>query len=155
MYGSVLMVLVGQLIFSIFCPSEVRKFRDAADYVKNNQEIYERSQIAHKFEVVLAQLDPNEPEMAELAKRREWLEMRVQAEKELLQKGDALPSDPHLEESVNRLYPMCVQRHLVRTYEHALHRNWGAILAAIALGGGGTLLASYLVIKRSILILSS
>jgi hypothetical protein len=128
--ASVLFVF-SNVVYHHFCPSSVKEYQDEKAFAAGNQESYERSQKHRRLEVVLANLEESEEDI------RTQLEMlkRSGLEKELNDKLD-------------ELYSMAMQRYLVQAYGRDVNASPIAIWVAALLYVGGAILALWIMFER-------
>jgi hypothetical protein len=127
-----LFFVFGHVFYAWFAPDSVKNFQSPVDYVKSEQEIWERSNPDKKLQIVLTNLESSQKQMQDRL---------VGLSKDTSQKST-------LEKEVEGLYPSCVQRYLLKTYERNAGSHKMAIVLALLAYAIGTCWAGWLMYER-------
>lgn len=122
----------GRVLYEWFAPDSVKNFHSPAEYVKSEQEIWERSNPDKKLQIVLTNLEPSQ---------KQTQDRLVELSRDRFQKS-------LLESEVDDLYPSCVQRYLLKTYERDTGSRKVVIILALLAYAIGMCWAGWLMYER-------
>jgi hypothetical protein len=145
LYAASLVYAFAILLYQIFCPTEVKQFKRAEEYVQSQYEIFQRDNPQNRMAKVMARLHPKDDEEQRakiVTLHRKSLEdptpsERMNAQAEL----NALLSDLHAH---------AVQAFLLKQYDESDLRYPLARWLSLASYGAGCLIVATLLIIRSI-----
>ena len=147
LYAASVCYAVAIAVYQYWCPDVIKTYENAHNYVTAWQHIYERAHPDRKLEIVLANLMPTQEEL-----RRRLQEVQDCAG---VAESSSSSSTQELNAIIEQVYPSCVQRFLLTTYESAAIRNRLAMWISGVLYVSGTAILVWLLIRRTVLVFNA
>jgi hypothetical protein len=144
-YLASLLYAFGIAIYQYACPKIIKDYDKVQDYIRDNFNIYITSYPDLKYNIVIANLDDLQRKSKD---RLESLHKEVHANENDTAKRK------ELDELVNSLLPSCVQNNLTKEFNGALSVRKFWLVLSFLFYVAGTLLILFLLIKKSIVVLT-
>lgn len=144
LYAASLFYAVAIVLYQYFCPTDIKRFANADEYVANSHEIFLRAHPHHRLNIVLAHL--NSDVDAEIKSKIDALLHR----RDNSVGNERLEVQRELDILVESLHADAVQRYLLKDYEAKNVQFTVALWASFILYVFGTLILVVLLTIRSL-----